>query len=107
MHRTDPRRVLGAQLTGTAARCAQTRALTFREAVEAVEATLTAFGVKPGTDAAKEELTQAAVPFAAGDLDAAQWYYPDALRVLVRAGADAAEARRRRNARPRWSSGGG
>jgi hypothetical protein len=102
MHRTDPRRVLGAQLTGTAAHCAQTQAVTFREAVEAINATLTAFGVKPGTDAATEALTQAAEPFAADDLDAAQWYYPDALGVLVRAGANAAEARRRRDTRPRW-----
>jgi hypothetical protein len=66
-----------------AADCAQTQAVAFREAAEAIHATLTAFGVKPGTDAATEALKQAAEPFATDDLDAAQWYYPDALRVLV------------------------
>jgi hypothetical protein len=98
----NPRRVLAAQLSGTAARCAQTRAITVDEALVAMAALLTGAGVRPGTDAAVKALTMAAEGYIADDPpEIGQWYYPDALAVLVQAGADEEAARQARRSRPR------
>jgi hypothetical protein len=107
MARPDPPNFLVAQLTGTAARCAHVRALAIHDAIAEMNATLTAFGVKLGTDAAREALTEAAVLYATDDPSPGEWYYTDALAVLVLAGAHEPEARTRRRARPRWSGPSG
>ena len=76
MTRSDPRRVLAAQLTGTAARCAQAHAITVGEAMAEMNATLAEAGIKPGTDAATEALTMAAELYAVDDPAEPRWYYP-------------------------------
>jgi hypothetical protein len=103
MARPEPPQVLVEELTGAAARCAHVRARAIHEAFTQMNAALTAFGVRLGTEAAAEALTQAAVMYAADDPGPAEWFFPDALAVLVLAGAREAEARTRRRARPRWS----
>jgi hypothetical protein len=95
--------VLVEQLADAAARCADVRARAIHEAIAEMNSTLIAFGVRLGTDVAAEALTRAAVVYAADDPSPAQWWYPDALAVLVLAGAREGEARTRRKARPRWS----
>jgi hypothetical protein len=93
MPRYDPRRVLAAQLSGTAARCAQIRAITPDEAVVEMAGLLTGARVCPGTEAAVEALTMAAETYAVDDPGPEEWCYPAAFVVRVQAGADEAGAR--------------
>jgi hypothetical protein len=97
MARSDPRRVLAAQLSGVAAGYAHVKRLTADEALAEIAAELAAAKVKPGSPAAVLVLTMAASLYAVdGEPAAAEWWYADALALLVRAGADEGAARRAR-----------
>jgi hypothetical protein len=98
--RYDSRRVIAAQLSGIAARCAQIGAISRDEALAQMRSTLTTAGIKPGTEAAEMVLTLAAETYAIDDPGPLRWYYDDAVRLLVEAGADEQKARKARRERP-------
>jgi hypothetical protein len=93
MARSDPRRVLAAQLGGIAAGYAEMRRISAAEALEEIAARLTGAGVKPGTEAARVALTMAAALYAVERPAVDEWWFPVALDVLVQAGADESAAR--------------
>jgi hypothetical protein len=95
MARSDPSRVLAAQLTGVAAGYAHVRRLTADEALAELATELTNAKVKPGSGAARETLTAAAAHYVIdGEPALQECWYADALALLVRAGADEDAARR-------------
>jgi hypothetical protein len=100
MARSDPRRVLAAQLSGAAAAFAHQKRLTADEALAEIEAELRNAKVKPGSPEAVLALTMAAGLYVVdGEPAIDQYWYRDALALLVRAGADDRAARRARAAR--------
>lgn len=88
--------MVAASISGVAARCCQHRKLTEDEALEQIAEALRTAGYRPGTPDATEVLTRAAATYATVEVDAPDWFHPAALELLVRAGADADEARKRR-----------
>ncbi len=90
---SDHRRLLASQLSGIAAGYAQMRRITAAEALEEIAASLTAAGVKAGTEVARVALTMAAALYAVERPAIDEWWFPVALDVLVQAGADESAAR--------------
>jgi hypothetical protein len=94
MARSEPRRVLAAQLSGVAAGFAHVKRLTADEALTEITAELTSAKVKPGSGQAVLVLTMAASLYAVdGEPALEEWWYADALALLVQAGADEGAAR--------------
>jgi hypothetical protein len=99
MARSDPRRVLVAQISGVAAGYADVKRLTADEALAEIRAELTGAKVKPGSPQAIVVLTMAAALYAVdGEPALEELWYADALALLVQAGADEDAARRARAA---------
>ena len=97
--RTDPRRVLAAQVTGLAAAYAHMKRLTRAEALAEIGQTLAASNVRPGSADAVDLVTQAASMY----VDATgpeTWWFPDAVNLLAEAGADVDRAKQLRAQRP-------
>jgi hypothetical protein len=99
MARADPRRVLAAQFDRCRRRLRPGHRLTYDEAVAEIIRELTSSRVKPGTPAAADALTMAAVVYAAEKPAKDEWYDPAAFEFLVSVGAGEATARRIRASR--------
>jgi hypothetical protein len=94
MARSDRRLVLAAQLIGVAGAFAQVHRLNEYEALAEINAELARFKVRPGSRTAVEALTRAAAHYVVlGEPEAHEYWYADAVWLLVMAGANESAAR--------------
>ncbi len=90
--RADPAGAVGAQLTGTAAGYAQVRRCTRGEALAELERVLRSTGFTPDSEQARQLLSRAAAMYVAPTGPGDEFWYSDALELLVEAGADTEQA---------------
>ena len=88
-----------AQLTGTCAGYGQGRRMTRQEALDELAEILASVKARPGSEKAVGLLSQAAALYVEPSGPGDEHWFPDALALLVEAGADLEQARRHRDDR--------